>query len=291
MFFTYYDFISVLFVRDDLICYFCIVIIHIYSLLMKASRLLFLSLLLCLHTVHTFAFDDTELKKQIAEFNQTCPVSLGNIGEITGVYYDNGTVTMLFTISEVYMDLRKIASIPDKFKSMMEVNLTQMQASSRILFNMLVDANATLVTTFKGNTTGAEVSAEFSTDEIRDILNNKNGVTPLDKLNSLIEMTKMQFPIEVEEGITATDLYWKDNDVIFVYSVDETLCNVYAIGVNADEIKINMSSSIISTPTAKRFIQAVTGCEKGLIYRYKGSATGYTADIVFSPEELKGIVN
>ncbi len=258
---------------------------------MKVSRLLFLSLLLCAHVFRTFAFDNTELKKQIDEFNQTCPISIGNAGEITKVSYDNDIVTMLFTMSEVYMDFRKLADSPDKFKSMMATNLTQMQGSSRVLFNMLVDANATLVTTFIGNTTRTEISARFSTDEIRDILNNKKGVTPLDRLKSLIEITKMQFPIVAEEGITATDLYIENDNVIFVYSVDETIGNIYAISANADEIKINMTANITATPTAKRFMQAVTTCEKGLVYRYKGSATGFAVDIAFSPDELKGIAN
>lgn len=258
---------------------------------MRFLQNFFLSVFICVFAVPAFAFDDKELRNSIEDFNRTCPVSLGSAGEITGISYAEGTVTMSFTISEVYLDVRKLKSEPGKFKSMMEVNLTQMGVSSRVLFNMLVDANATLVTTFKGNTTGAEISATFSTDEIRDILNNKSGTTPYDRLNSLIEMTKMQFPLNVEEGLSATDLYVEGDNVYFIYSVDESKCNVYALEANADEIKIKITVDIRATETAKRFLQAVTACDKGLIYRYLGCDTGYKVDIVYTPEELKGIVN
>lgn len=108
-------------------------------------------------------------------------------------------------------------------------------------------------------------------------------------LKAEIKDVNAKLPVKVEEGVTVTNFTVEDNDAVYYYMCEEPKVGMDAIAQAQQKMKENTRHSLQTTndPETIHLLRMLRGASMGLIFRYKGTKSGRTVDVSYSPAELE----
>jgi hypothetical protein len=208
-----------------------------------------------------------KLSEGIKDVNAQCPISLGSLGEMTSITFEDGVLLFSYDIEEDYFSVATLAQDRQAMKDNMKTMLSNPQGEVRRLMEMVIDADCKLKTTMYGKTSGSVASATFKSDELEKLLNAE--VTPHEKLTIAIASTQAQLPLKIDEGMMITELKQVGDDVVYVVEMDESMYDISMVRENKSMVKGTIENNIKNMgPVEREFIKLVVNDDKNLVYRY-----------------------
>jgi len=231
-----------------------------------------------------------KLERVAKEVNRQCPISLGDMGQVTSIVFDDNTLTYNYDINETYADVEALSQNEEQMKRSMLTMISGGNSDMTKLVNMVIDADAEMSFVMKGNRSGATARATLSAAELEEALSYE--ATPEEVLLSAIESTNLQMPMLADEGLLLTEVKLDGDYVTYVCETDERLYDIDQMTDSRVQIKASMFSMISEMgPVEKTFMQKIVAAGKSLRYLYVGTTTGKQLAIDISTNEVRSQLN
>ncbi len=231
--------------------------------------------------------NDAVLKAQIESGKKHCPMSLGMAGKLTSMSYDEATreVDFVITLNKNVTDVNDIKADPETSRTSMRLALSK--GDMKKLVEMMVDADASLKVTYKNRGSKDEHSISFSTEELKDILDNPMKEEDVNRLllDNQVKAEKNRLPYTIDRGLKVTSIEDNGNVLSYVCEVDENLYDMPDMETNKEELKQNMRSMLKDRAMRKQ-AEVLSSLNKGFEYRYVGNTSGNTVTVTFTAAEL-----
>lgn len=261
------------------------------NILKSSGKILFLA---CLSIVLLTGCDQkSKLKLGIEAANKNCPMKMGTAGEVSSITYDGTNVIYLLTMNEDYVDLEALGKNPDTVKSAAIAMFRNPEKNIKEMLKLVVEANSGIKFTYKGQTSGKEVSCYLGTEDLKNLMNLdiSKADSDLKKLEELVNVTNVSCPLAIDEVTTLNNLTIESDRVVYHYTVDEESMDIATMKDNEAEIKNNIISSLdVSEPALKMFLETCVKNNKGLGYQYTSTPSGESLEIIFSVSEIKAFL-
>lgn len=256
--------------------------------------------------VGTAACGDSKTKrlKKIVEYaNQHRPKDIGMIGDMVSIKYleETNEVQYYILVNDDLFDIDVFEKNNQLAKQVINLGLTvQKQSPSKQseemdkVFELIIDANAGLLYTFKSNLSGKSFDIKITTEDLKKIYDTpaiSNLETNKKLLECSIALENAQCPVFIDEGISETKTYDNGNNVVCECSIDEQLIDISVVEEIKDDLKKESKSDFSQNPFIKTRIGLCVSLGKGFIYRFIGNISGKSVDIIFTPEELREAIN
>ena len=224
-----------------------------------------------------------ELEKMAKEANESCPFSIGMVGEITSIEFDGKNLVFYASVDEDFVDLDVLEQNPELAKEgAFQAMFSNANAETKKLMEELEKANAGLRAVYKGKTSGRTVSFTISYDELKKRSDNPSeAMDPDEFLEQNVRVTNNQCPVSVETGIVMQEVFVEGSNVVYLYSMDEDLYDIDQMEENRSEAQALLDDEIRNLErdaAGKQFLDACRNAHKNIIYRYVGSASGKSVD-------------
>jgi len=232
----------------------------------------------------------TALKNAVSEFNDELPMSIGSLGDVTSVAYDEEENNIVLDCSVnddflTYQDYEKT----DKKSNLRAFKVFLTESSMKPLAERLSELNAGMIINYKWQKSGDTNTLAIPGEEIRDAL--ENPMTEEEKSKVIIENfinnSVVNCPMEIEDGITLVNVFDDGGNIVYLCEASQEQHNVIGmIEANKDNIKTSMLLGMGSDPTMHQICKALKIAGRGLTYRYVGNITRDSVDITISPDEV-----
>lgn len=233
----------------------------------------------------------TKLRREVGKLNAMCPISAGVSGDFLSIKYNEkeGIVYMYFASNEQYGSLFFLKENRENLRTNLKL-MFQKNDSYQLLKDM-VNAQSSLILTYKIPSTGQSTSFEIPYEELKEIKNNP--VTPRERdriiLENKISIENARCPYDMEEGLKMIKNELVDDNIVFYIQVDEDIYNFKEWEKSDNEIKEFISQNfkeLKRDPTLLSEFKLLTSAGIGYHYRYFGSKTKNYVDVIFTPQEL-----
>ena len=237
----------------------------------------------------TVSCRQSKLEALAESLDKECPISLGSLGYLAGANCSGDDYSIVITVfvEESFNDPDILNANKDLWKRC----LIQGQAGSdnklcKGWYKEIGDAGGNLkieIQGMKGKETRATLT--LSSEELCDIGEAK--ANPLDLLKSQIDLTNIQLPIDVDEGMRLTKVTLEGKYFVFNYVLNEELYYVEAFD-NYEEVKKSMLEDVLldSEPGTQLMLKLLKETGKGIAYRYIGNVSGTEVLIKIESWEL-----
>ncbi|MBP5425407.1 MAG: hypothetical protein J6Y33_04960 [Prevotella sp.] len=233
---------------------------------------------------------ENKLKLAVEAANKRCPFSMGAAGDLESIEYEDGLVTYTLAINEQFSNLKAMSENPDVVRRTIMTNFTNPGSDLKAMHDLILDANASVKYVYKGKSGGESFEVTFTADELKAAEDNTNPSAE-DKLYAEIEATNMQLPMQVDEVTVLEKMVVEGNSVVYLYQVDESIVSIDDMRNNTDATKENLKNSLKNGgPLVQAFLKKVIDTGRDLRYRYTGSESGETTEVVFTPADLQNIL-
>lgn len=244
------------------------------------------SLMVCVIASVFCSCAESKLKLVAEAANKSCPVSLGLVGEMTSITYDGNTMEYLLTMDESFTDIDKLGANPEKMKETLMTWANN--EKTREMFEMIIDAGASLSIVYRGKTSGKEARATLTSDELKQVLDSPVA-TAEEKLRLAIEQTNMQMPMDTGTGVVITELVDKGDVVVYMAKVAD-LEQLQALSGGVENVKNSQQMMFkMMGPAEKMFFNMIVDAGKSLGYIYYADGTDETIEVVHTNAELREI--
>ena len=233
---------------------------------------------------------ENKLKLAVESANKRCPLSMGIAGDVESIEYEDGLVTYTLAINEQVSNLKALSENPDVVKRTIMTNFANPASDLKPMHDLILDANASVRFVYKGKSSGESFEVTFTADDLKAAEDNTNPSAE-DKLYAEIEATNMQLPMQVDEVTVLEKLVVEGNSVVYLYLVDESRVSIDDMKSNTDATKENLKSMLMNGgPLVQAFLKKVVDTGRDLRYRYAGSESGESMEVVFTPADLQNIL-
>lgn len=231
--------------------------------------------------------NDPELQKMVEQMNASCPVALGNTGELVSTTYDNNIVTFNYSLKGID-GLKDFQENKTMYHDMMlESYRGNADDSFKAIIEAIVKANAKLNVMFRCSN-GQEYSLMFTTEELEK---NKPGSDndPDNYLNAFVQAGRMQLPQQFSQGMVGTDMVLDNEYLTYLFECDEAVFNMGEMKHSAVENHDNMKEMMLSStdPNTVKMLDMLRQSHRGIRYVYHGTTTGTEAIFAVTPEEMQ----
>ena len=228
------------------------------------------------------------LKHQVEIINKQCPIDLGVLGMVTHVDLDNNTIVYhVATNSQVL----KISRLKDHSKDVKQGILLNFCDDKATLADFIA-AKCNLKYEYTDIQTGEQLIIDISASELKNVealVGNPKELTRR-RIENFITTGRLQLPLQVDEVTTLNDIIIENNNVGYVYTIDEAAITPDTIREKIGVLKENIEESLKGNDLSMvMLVDALTKDHKGLVYRYLLSKSGEQFDIVFTPEEVAAL--
>ncbi|MGN0257066.1 MAG: hypothetical protein ACI4CA_01625 [Bacteroides sp.] len=97
---------------------------------------------------------------------------------------------------------------------------------------------------------------------------------------------EVALPLDAGSGVTITEIYLTDNNLVYVALCDENLVNIEALNQAKSQVKQGILSSATATSDARSIIELCIKAKRGMLYIYKGDTSGETCRVQITTSEL-----
>lgn len=246
-----------------------------------------IALIICVIMSAFCSCAESKLKLKADAANKNCPLSLGMLGEVTSITYDDDTMQFLFTLDETFTNIDKLGADSESMKSILMAWVNN--ENSRELIEMIIDANAGLSVVFKGKTSGKEARITLTSSELKEALD-RPMITEEEKLKLAIEQTNMQMPMDTGTGIILTELVDKGDIVVYMAKVTD-MNQIKLLSSNVENVKNSQQLMFkMMGPAEKLFFKMIIDANKDLGYIYYADGTDETIEVVHTNAEMKELL-
>ncbi|MDE6755461.1 MAG: hypothetical protein K2J82_12755 [Muribaculaceae bacterium] len=235
--------------------------------------------------------NDRMLKAQIENGKKHCPISLGMAGKLTSMSYDdsNREVKFVITLNKQVSDIKNLQADPESARQTMRLALQK--GNMKQLLEMMVDAEASLNITYKNKGSKEEFVLNFSSEELKNILDNPMTEEETNKLmlQTQINSEKNRLPYKIEKGLNVVGIEDNGSSLVYVCEVDEDLYDIDEMGKAKEELKDNMRK-MMKDRAMRQQAEILSSLNKGFEYKYVGKTSGKNVIVAFSSAELGEIV-
>jgi hypothetical protein len=230
---------------------------------------------------------DGELLEAIKAMDESCPMSLGDVGEINSIKYIDGCVSFKYVFNENYVDIDAFNENQQLIKHNVKQSFSYMDNEDLYkLFQLMQEEGCDFEINYVGKDSKKTAQVKLSADDIADILNADKEYNPKKILENEINIFNAQCPMAVENGISATHATYDDNEFVYYYKADEDIISIEALQEKSLEVKREIINTLTSNSGAEMLIKSLKDADATLIYKYIGDTTGETCTIRIYNSEL-----
>lgn len=235
----------------------------------------------------------TKLKNEVNSANKSCPISMGVMGELSAFTYDEkeNNVSIFFTLSEDFVDFNDLKGVEDSL--LQSFKLSASKGSMQKITKEIIDAGASLTLVLTSSADPSQkVEVTLSLEDLKDSHSStKTDAEINDELiANQIKMEMERVPYVVDEGMTMVKVTDDGKNINYFCEIDENLYDMDVISELKSEMKKEMSAAF-DDPAMKKFAENILSANRGIIYHYQGSQSGTDIIIVFTPSDLRSIIN
>lgn len=229
------------------------------------------------------------LKKEIAKYNATCPQSLGSLGRIDSVDYDEDGRLIVFnlTVNEDAFGFFDFDGFEEKARPVLPALLSG--DDSKKFVELMTDCGVGLKAKYRGSKSGRKVELEIPASDIKEM--NENPLTEEESADMIIKQTidsnKALCPAEIEEGMTLIDVFDDGSNIVFLCDVDEEIYDMQVLSDNAVEIENEIKSELLGDDMINTTGKYLARADRGIIYRYAGKESGLHIDVTLTPYDFR----
>lgn len=230
--------------------------------------------------------NNSELAEFADYFNSKCPQSIGEVGEITCCEYDDENIIMTLSVNEEFMDIDAISKNEEMWKKNALISIQNTEAMHE-LSNLLEKAEAGLTYKYIGKKTKKQCTLHLNSEDIAKISQTKE-TDPLAFLQAQMNITKMQLPISVDEGMLWTSLELKGKYVEYYYECDEDYWDMKELKNCGSDMKQEILESYNDKEDKEMQMlkKSLKDANMGCKYKYVGKKTKKSFTITIEPSEL-----
>ena len=251
--------------------------------IMKTYTFIFLNLILLVVsscTENKKQMMSLDLVETVSELQVKLPLSFGDLGSLTNVEYKDTIFTMELTIDERECSFENFVKMKNNRKNFILTHISASRQTGRKLFEQCASYNVYLRYLLKGKYSNKELEIIVTPEEIKQALNKKCSAYQVLKIQ--IEGENSTLPEKIDDGAVITNIDLIDTMVYVTVKYDEDIFQLTGI---EDKLE-NTGKILASDPLTANFLKTISDARCGLVYRYVGSVSGKTYDIVFTSKEL-----
>lgn len=232
---------------------------------------------------------DKELREYVQAMNELSDFGLDSeFADIDKVEYDGHTVTIAYTFDEEILDYDGVVANKESFRSNMLMSfVNNPNEGFRKFLEAIIGADADLNVVYNVGNPDKAISFTFTAKELKDNLDCSDD-NPLALLESVVESTRLQTPMPVDEGMVMTDVFLDDHYFTYIYECDESVYDLNFMEENMDELKELMLVELSGSDDImiKDLSDLLKKTHYGLKYKYVGTSSGKAFSVCIEPEEL-----
>lgn len=230
---------------------------------------------------------ESKLRMAVATMNRKCPLSLNEAGTLDEVTLDDNIIILKVTPSDAILE--GLDEMPELPKLLTKNFLLGLKEGNAEIIKTMSDAQVKVRTVIISPNSSKEYVGEFSSEEIAELMNDKGN--SLDAaLQSFCETVNKLLPEDIEDGITQTEVLLEDDYLVYKYAIDESKESMSEWKEMKNEIKRDLIEIIRTDPTnlgGRSFLELVIKTNRGLTFRYEGSTSKESVDVIITNTELK----
>ena len=227
------------------------------------------------------------LESIIRELNKEMPISMGMVGNLTKIDVKNSTLEITATVDESLVNIESLQSNPELMKKNLKLIIQNSDGDMKTAFEEMKKSDLGLKFTYVGNDSGKKASVSLQQNELKAL--SFASKDPNKLLQSQIELTNAQLPMDLGSGMVNTKLVRQGDYVIYYYKCDEDLLDIEQMQANiplmqnliVDELNNN------NDPTFNMFKKMCKDANVGIGYYYVGDKSGKIAKVLIPVKDLK----
>lgn len=229
------------------------------------------------------------LKKEITASNRQCPMHFGDAATLNSMKYDDTKNTVQFYYSIADYNFEVFKQSPDVMKN--QIMLSLKSDDTKELLNLMDKANSSLELIFKQMNGSEEITLTVTADELRGISNGSMNTAgdSRKRLENIIQMENTVCPYELEKGMTMNRVYLEGDKAVYECSVDEDLYDISLLRQMKGDVKEGIEEVFKGDPTMQNAAEVFAENNIDVIYRYVGSSSGESCEIVFTPADFRSM--
>lgn len=229
----------------------------------------------------------------IYRLSKELPIRLEGLGIVQKINFDDNSVIFLMRIKEEIssgLNVTKINEKGDLAKKIVLTQIKRMDDQIKDAIKSIGEQGYSLKVHINGTESKRTGVIKLSSNEILTAVSQPLEISEEDYSLLMISLTtKMMLPTKVDEVTTWTETIVTDNSFEYVYSINDKYVDMTL--ADKTQMKIEKENMLIQhLNLMQNVISKCISSHRKLIYRYIGSQSGISLDIVFSEKELKEIM-
>ena len=232
---------------------------------------------------------ESELQTKIKEFNEQCPQSLGLMGEVTSIVYEDDDVVITFTMNEQVVNLMVFESNMRVLRQSMINSFKNSDGDLKEIIDQVVAEDANLVVRYVGATTNKTIEVKITSDELKNSIAKQDSPekVSLDALQSRVDVLNSQLPAQMDEGMVLTNVTMEEEYVVYNINVDEEKYPIEALENDRAQLEESLKKWLKSSGRATTEMSKLckdTG--RGIAHRYTGERSQQSCFVGVPASEL-----
>ena len=221
----------------------------------------------------------TLLKMDVEKMQKELPISLGSVGNLTGITYDDDVVTISSVMNENMFDIGVLAADSNLIRENFQCMVARNNGMQKMV-KQIAAADASLVLKYKGMTSGKVASVTIAKEELANT--DKFILTGTEAAEKLVKNL----------GIKMVDAFWDGDNYVYLASLDKRIYSIEALRMSdKNEMKKGIIMALANEPASQAFIEAIITLRKNICYRYKIEGSDDYVDVVVPYSELKSVLS
>lgn len=231
---------------------------------------------------------DSKLEKLVEELGKECPIQMGSVGEVTSFILEDGNLVVDYEVDESFVNLEVLDKKPELLKHNAVLMCRNATGDLQTVLSLLAEEGAGWVLKYKGKSTGKELSISLDAEDIKEAMEiTEEDKNPMELLKKQVEITNVQCPMKIDQGMTITELTIEGWCVVYNVEIDENLYSIEALESCLTEVKENIVANLDKTdPAIQAFLEACKQANKGIAYKYIGKVSGKSCMVKIPASEL-----
>lgn len=234
-----------------------------------------------------------QLKEAVLTIDKRCPVSMGSIGDLISIKYDDesNVVQYYYSVNEdVAFNIDFIEE--NKEVAASSIKLMFSKSEMKEVLDFIIDVGASLKVVYKGSSTGKSTEVEVTSEELADLKDKPYSDREINEMLLKNEISAIQasLPWKVEDGMEMDKVYDDGENVVYSCRMDEDLYDISLLETGLANVKDEVLEGFSSDVAVKKMIGILVNLDKGFVYRYYGDQSGKSVDVEFTPADLRAFL-
>lgn len=237
-----------------------------------------------------------KLKREVETINEDCPISLGSMGDLINMKYeeDQNNVVVNTVINGELLSISDLKKTKDLIRENMGLLLKDDELSD--LMKAVIEAEASLEFVYRDPKADDSFELKLSAEDLREI--DQAPEMDEDERNELllknqVEQENSRCPYTVAEGMEMVEVELNGSLLVYHCEVDESMYNISYFREAYSDVKSGiveyLRQSLTSDEAASYQIVLLRNLGIGICYRYIGNMTGEYVDVEVSPSDLRNL--